>query len=347
MKKMLKQMAFLLMGIPLLLLGCSKSEVTDTTSTNPDNNAVKTGIAYCGTPVTVNLYTYQGTTSCGTATIGNDGNKLYVSFTLSDNWMIYRDVTKWETGANLFVGSEAELIALQPGTVVNSNGTGHFYLWRFPYQYLPVGLNEQSHTFEINRSDIGEDCPFIVLGIRVKDYSTNQVVTVSARANTKCWAHWIQYCFQSCGNTETAYAKADDPASTCFLNLPSPGANSNNWGWSNLITASSVPYTFHWPIYAGAGQCSISNATHVGYLDGTYDGANVYVTYNLFGGFHLNSTALWVGNDYLPLKKGKYNTAPGQFPYKHSSLNGAGTDSFGPIPITGDVYIAAHSDVVW
>jgi len=306
----------------------------------------KEGIVYCGSPVNFSLIEYGGSASYGTLTVGNDGGKLYVTFVLNADWVVYKDIVPWTSGADLFVGTETALLATQTGTIVNDDGTGHFYYWSFPYQLTPtVGQLIQSHTFEVNRSTIITDCPLIVFGVKIRNLTTNEIKWVEAVANTKCLGYWIEYCMQSCGGEETAYAKSTT-SSTCFLNLPPPGASSNNWGWTNAIPApASGTVTFHWPVYAGAGQCDISNGTLVGYLDGTYNGANVYVTYNLFGGFHLYNTQLWVGNTMLPVKKGKFVTAPGQFPYKHSGLNGVLTDSFGPIPITGDIYISAHADV--
>jgi hypothetical protein len=147
---------------------------------------------------------------------------------------------------------------------------------------------------------------------------------------------------QTCGNCETGYAKGDDPNSNCFLTLP--GVNSNNWGWSNLVTA---PGTYYWPIWAGAGQCNTSNGTESGKLKVVFDGTSVTVTFMMYGGFGLTETHLWVGKDYLPKKNGKYVTAPGQFGNNHGGLNGAANDTFGPMIMTAPFYIAAHCGVCW
>lgn len=133
---------------------------------------------------------------------------------------------------------------------------------------------------------------------------------------------------------ETAYAYGGSIA-TCFLNL-SP-INANNWGWTNLITPG---YTGSWPMYAGAGQCDITKGTLVGTLHVSYVGGTLTIDYDLNSGFVLDETHVWVGNTPLPVKKGKYQTGPGQFNYN-------GEDPVIITGLTGNKYIAAHSGVCW
>jgi hypothetical protein len=59
-------------------------------------------------------------------------------------------------------------------------------------------------------------------------------------------------------------------------------------------------------------------------------------------GVSLNGTHVSVFMDpkMLPVdKKGKYVTAPGQFPYTGNSITVSG--------LSGNIWIAAHSDVSW
>jgi hypothetical protein len=132
---------------------------------------------------------------------------------------------------------------------------------------------------------------------------------------------------------ETAYAFGGNVA-TCFLDL-SP-INANNWGWTNYIGEGS----YDWPIYAGAGQCDISKGTLVGNLSVEYFGGTVTITYEIDPEFELGDTHVWVGTTPLPLKKGKYTTAPGQFNNNFEN----------PVVVSGlsgNIYIAAHSGVCW
>jgi hypothetical protein len=134
-------------------------------------------------------------------------------------------------------------------------------------------------------------------------------------------------------NCETAYAFGGNVA-TCFITLPN--VKSNNWGWTNYIGEGS----YDWPIYAGAGQCDISKGTLVGNLSVEYFGGTVTITYEIDPEFELGDTHVWVGTTPLPLKKGKYTTAPGQF--NHNGVNPVVVNG-----LSGNIYIAAHSGVCW
>jgi len=131
---------------------------------------------------------------------------------------------------------------------------------------------------------------------------------------------------------ETAYAFGSDLA-TCFLTIPNKV--SNNWGWTNQISAAG---TYTWPLYAGAGQCDISKGTLVGYLTVVYANGQATITYNTNTGFTLDETHLWVGKDLLPKNnKGKYVSNPGG--YNYNGQNPA------VVNITLPFYVAAHAEV--
>jgi hypothetical protein len=350
MKKNLKTIMYLLLAIPLVFTGCQKSDLTDNSA---EKSAAKTVAVNCGTPMVYNIYELQqveggtpGTISYGTVTISNDATNLYVKYSLLEGWVINYGETASKIGAHLFVGSEAQLLATHTGVTFEDENSVH--LWENnlgPYRFEPKegpGVNE--YTFTIPRNTIYVDCPYIVALVDIKNTQTGVVKTdLSARAYTKCYAYYFQYCWQSCGSgsCETAYAKANQN-STCFLGLA--GVNANNWGWSNQVTSSG---TWDWPIWAGAGQCETSKGTQVGTLHVSYDGKNVTVKYNLFAGFKSTGTHLWVGNTYLPMKNGKYVTAPGQFEIAYQAFYDPSTESYGPIPMTAPFYIAAHMEVCW
>jgi len=345
MKRSLKILVYLLVAVPILFIGCKKSELAD----NPISiNVEKNGIAYCGTPMVTNLYTFGGTTSYGTVTVGNDANNLYITYVLNGDWEITNEGEWWQNGVQLFVGTEAQLLATHVGTEVRPDGTGHFYGETFPYQYVPAGTGVKTYMFTIPRNTLTENCPLIVAMVHLKNSVSGEFVwDVTAKANTKCEAYYLKYCMQYC-YCETAYAKAGS-GSTCFLTLP--GVNSNNWGWSNLVSGSG---NWEWPIYASAAQCNPDKGTLVGNLHVFYDGTAVTVTYDLDPGFNLTETHLWLGADnnvgpieYLPMKNGKYITAPGQFGNTHSAFDDTSTDTFGPVTIAAPFYIAAHAGVCW
>ncbi|HCY74480.1 MAG TPA: hypothetical protein DHV28_01035 [Ignavibacteriales bacterium] len=141
----------------------------------------------------------------------------------------------------------------------------------------------------------------------------------------QCTPPLVEHC-------ETAYAKASN--GECFLSL-SP-ISANNWGWTNQITGSG---SWDWPIYAGAGQCDVTKGTLVGELHVSYNGTTVTIEYDLDAGYTLSETHVWVGTTKLPIKKGIFVTAPGQF-------NNNGVNPV-QVNIAAPFYIAAHAGVCW
>lgn len=142
---------------------------------------------------------------------------------------------------------------------------------------------------------------------------------------------------------ETAFAAGD----VCFLDLDlnSDGKGDfNRWGWTNG-PLSEGSYAFD--IYAGAGQCDIEKGTHVGTLSVVYGNGIATVTFDMFAGYAMNETHLYVGNDILPKDKGEYTVAPGQYPDIHEELGGASSDSYTVEGLSGDIYVVAHAVVCW
>ncbi len=351
MKKPLKLLFYLFLAVPVLFAGCQKSEVLDSSTSPKGGNAVKSVIAYtpCGTQMVANLYpagtgnpvTYNTSLSYGTVTVGNDLVNLYVTYALAPGYYI--------SATNLYIGAPEALLSTS-GNVLNPDGTGYFHTGSPPFVHhlagYPVTL-ETAYTHVIPLADLPQ-CSIVVADadIYLSGASYPNYITVYAKAPAfKSYGYYMNYCKQSCssGGCETAYAKSADPLiSNCFIGIP--GVTSNNWGWSN---GPIGPGTYSWPIYAGAGQCNIANGTLVGTLNVVYGGGTATITYTMGSNCLLNETHLYVGNDILPKKKGKYTTAPGQFPYKHENLNGVSSDTYTITGFSGNIYIAAHSVVCW
>jgi len=323
------------MAMPLLFIGCQKSEkISD--SAKVDDNALKS-FSYCGTTTTAHLYYFydkqQVKTDYGTVTVGNDADNVYVTYTLSGDWTFLPEGVQYNWGCYLFVGSEAELTLLDPVNKLNADFTQFVEYQAFDH-YTPLAAGEKTHTYTIPRSKITVDCPIIVAFAAVTNGSVNR--SVSARSLFKGQGYWFTHCMQTCSSgSETAYAFGGDLAK-CFINTP--GITSNNWGWTNKIG----PGTYDWPVYAGAGQCDITKGTLVGTLHVVYTPPTATITYNMGPGVSLGATHLSVFMDpqMLPKdKKGNYITAPGQFPYTGNSVTVSG--------LSGDIWVAAHSEVSW
>ncbi len=138
------------------------------------------------------------------------------------------------------------------------------------------------------------------------------------------------------GTSETGYAWGDGYAH-CFEEY-----GFNNWGWSN---GELGPGSYEFEIHAGVGQCIPTEETLVGWLTVDYDGEEAIVEYNMYAGFTMTATHLYVGTDPLPTKKnGTYTTAPGQYPYGHG-LDDATTDSYEVTGLSEPVWVVAHAVV--
>jgi hypothetical protein len=140
---------------------------------------------------------------------------------------------------------------------------------------------------------------------------------------------------------ETAYAYkcgCCGSLSTCFSYW-----GFSQWGWT---TGPLGPGCYTLDIYAGAAQCNIYKGKKVGSLTVYYNGSTALITYNMYPGYKMDETHLYVGSDPLPKKNGVYTVAPGQYPYSHD-LNNASTDSYTVTGLSGRIYIIAHAVVCW
>jgi hypothetical protein len=147
---------------------------------------------------------------------------------------------------------------------------------------------------------------------------------------------------------ETAYAYAPPPEGTCFLEIPE--IKNNRWGWTiGPLAAGSYAYE----IYAGAGQCDITQGKAVGLLLVDYDGSTATVKYVMTEvdptthvGYSMDVAHLYVGNDMLPVdKKGRPRVAPGKYPYDSGDITGAIGHTFTVEGLSGNIYVVAHTDV--
>jgi len=149
---------------------------------------------------------------------------------------------------------------------------------------------------------------------------------------------------EPCGSQETcetAFAYGG-PAATCFRDIA--GLGTNRWGWTNGPLGDG-PHSF--PIYAGVGQCDISNSTAVGNITIVYDEAEGTATVNYYiteSGCGMEETHLYVGSEILPRNNGEFTTAPGQYTEGHD-LDGATTDTYVIEGLSGPIYVVAHAVV--
>jgi hypothetical protein len=328
----------------------------DNSSDSNISNAEKVATAMCGTTMEYDIFelgqteqgpTTPGTTSYGKVFISNDAVNLHVTFDLIDGWQInWGNADAALNGAHLFVGTQEELLALRPELYFVDENIVHVIWDQLGNDFYPTEDGVNTHTFVIPRSSISVDCPTIVALVNIKNMTTGEILRdLSARANTKCFTYYFQYCLQNCAPTcNTAYAMGDDGVSpNCFYNTP---ISLNNWGWLNLITPSIG--SFSWPLYAGNPDCAPLHDP-IGTFSGTYDGTTLTVMYDLNEGFTLDETHLWVGvtstnsNPLLPWnkKQKKYQANPGGYTHNNVFVEGQSLS----FPYTGNLYLAAHAKV--
>jgi hypothetical protein len=137
----------------------------------------------------------------------------------------------------------------------------------------------------------------------------------------------------------TAYAYLPGRA-TCFLNL-----GFSSWGWTN---GPLGPGSYTFQLWAGAAGCDTTKGRLAGWVTVNYSGSTAVVTYQLYEGYWMTATHLYVGKDRLPKdKKGKETVSPGQYPYSHGVLDNVSTDSYRVNGLSGNIYVVAHAVVCW
>jgi len=147
---------------------------------------------------------------------------------------------------------------------------------------------------------------------------------------------------KSSGSCNTAFAKAEDNVSSCFIN-----DGFRRWGWS---IGPLTPGEYSFPIYAGAGQCDIEKGALAGTLNVNFDGVGntVDVAYVANNGFEFTETHLYIGDTSYPMmkkgKKPKATVAPGKYPYQHANPVDRKNDEYTITDITENkIYIIAHA----
>ncbi|MCA0131906.1 hypothetical protein [Winogradskyella alexanderae] len=135
---------------------------------------------------------------------------------------------------------------------------------------------------------------------------------------------------------ETLFAIGGEDNSTCFLD-----DGFNRWGWT-IGPLSGGDYSFD--LYSGAGQCDTDKGTHVGTISVNYDEGlgTVDVNFDMFDGFVLNETHLYVGELPYPTdNNGNPTVAPGQYPHQNA-LDDASSDAYSLTDVSGEIFIIAH-----
>ena len=327
----------------LIFASCENEETGSEISQKVDVGALGSGNA-C-TPLLAGQNINVGTVCFADIDTNNDGvvDALTVTYNTINGWTI--------ADTHLWVGSSLSQLP--------TNNGGNPIPGQFPYKsgVLSAGLTTYSVTIPF--TTLGFTCP----GPGKYYVAAHAVVKKPGVSNETAWGNgnritsrgsWANYTtiYITCEEVEeevevdceTAFAYSSTYGS-CFSSFSDLIPNSNRWGWSNG-PLSPGNYTFD--LYAGAGQCNLSNGTLVGNLTVNYNGSTALVRYNIVGTnpvtnmpYTLDEAHLYVGNDVLPSFNGGYTVAPGQYPITNLSANGEYTIN----NLSGNIYVVAHAVV--
>lgn len=274
------------------------------------------------------------TMDAGTICVDMMDDTLEVTDHATGDWKIYE--------AQVWIGDGLDEMPQTP--------TGNPKIGNFPYKAEDLG-GVSAYTFSIPLSDLGPeeelcDVEFYLaahatLGRMVEGEEEMQFETAwsdgmgfNVRGSWAMVSTFVFTCDQEpeppvAGfECETAFAYGD----TTFIEL---GLTNGRWGWMVTIEEFGVYST---PIYADAGGNDISKGVHVGDLNYEYDGAQLFVSYDMFEPFVLEKTHLYVGD--VPVG----TTAPGRFGNQHD-LDLSESDSYVVDIVADTVYRVAHAVV--
>jgi hypothetical protein len=141
------------------------------------------------------------------------------------------------------------------------------------------------------------------------------------------------------------FATVDGDYSSCFRN-----DGFRRWGWVNTITEADQGTPVVLDLWAGAGQCDLSNGEFAGNATITYNNdGTVQVCYEMADGYVLSEAHVYVGcNPYptMPNNGLAYTVAPGQYSFNAGDLGYVQTTFCTPeIEASGDFYVIVHGVV--
>jgi len=338
--------------LPILFVSCEKNEILEeNTAANAEVN-IKTQGQYCGDP-TPFVFKNFGGYEVGIGEINNDEEKVYIRFEAPEGFIIRHYLG--------YIGSVEDFV--NRGNVIDPNDPGAAHMEPGNWNVPKVVLEDQGLTFvelEFLLADFPQpqpgECHLIAFVGNFTSDGTDVQWGWATNSSFKSDGYYIDYCLQECTppetECETAFAYGDQYA-YCFRDFKKgngkyrPNAPANKrfkrWGWTNGRLCRG---TYDFELWAGAGQCDLSNGTLVGNVVIEYYGCSATVTYNTLPGYELDETHLYIGNRKIPRKNnGKPTVAPGKYPYKHEGLDGATTDTYTVYGIYGQKNIIAHAVV--
>lgn len=147
--------------------------------------AIVPGVTYCDTPTVVRFLAGQ-TIEAGSVTVGNDATDLYVTFTTTDGWHLFK--------THLYVGA-CELMPLNNG--------GNLAPGQFPFatDHTPY---VDTYTYKIPLSRLSSSCICVAAHAEVSkadipgDGDKETAWGEGVRVSESSWAMKFEYCIKEC-----------------------------------------------------------------------------------------------------------------------------------------------------
>lgn len=133
------------------------------------------------------------------------------------------------------------------------------------------------------------------------------------------------------------------PMVHCFLTDPLFASYEfDQWGWTNGALTPDEKFISHYELFANVGGCDVEGATKVGDMELNYFAGTATATITLLNGFTMSESRLYIGNDMLPRVADDFTVDPANYPYVHSGLGAAASDTFTVNGLSGNIYIIGY-----
>lgn len=129
----------------------------------------------------------------------------------------------------------------------------------------------------------------------------------------------------------------------CFLSDPLLAQYGfTQWGWTNGALPPAETFISKYELFANISDCDVSKATKVGEIKVHYFEGTATATITLSDGYTMKESRMYIGNDMVPKYEGNFTVDPAHYPYVHSNLGAASTDTFTINGLSGNIYIIGY-----
>jgi len=179
-------------------------------------------------------------------------------------------------------------------------------------------------------------------GLNMGDYS---VIVYDAN---RCMASAKFTVTEDCEKPEGIIAfarKTYEPMVHCFLDLDldeTMGPDFEQWGWTNGAMYPDETFLSTYVLWINLTDCDVSKAVKVGEIKLHYYAGTATATITLSGGYTMNESRLYIGNDILPKDGNNWTVDPAYYPYKHTGLGAVDADSYIINGLSGNIYIIGY-----